>query len=160
MTSMVSTRAAATGTPRSMRPTRVSAANSTITPWAKLNTPEALKISTKPRATREYISPAKTPPRITSTKNVGFPAISANGRRTASSASVMHRSEIGVEHGLILADLLGRAVGDLATVVEHGHAVGDVHDHAHVVLDQRDRGAEFGVDVEGGAGHLFFLLAV
>ena len=30
-----------------------SAANSTIAPWAKLNTPEALKISTKPSATSE-----------------------------------------------------------------------------------------------------------
>ena len=28
-----------------------SAANSTMAPWAKLNTPEALKISTKPSAT-------------------------------------------------------------------------------------------------------------
>ncbi len=27
------------------------AANSTIAPWAKLNTPEALKMSTKPKAT-------------------------------------------------------------------------------------------------------------
>ncbi len=30
-----------------------SAANSTIAPCAKLNTPEALKMSTKPSATRE-----------------------------------------------------------------------------------------------------------
>jgi hypothetical protein len=29
------------------------AANSTIAPWAKLKTPEALKISTKPSATSE-----------------------------------------------------------------------------------------------------------
>ena len=53
ITAMVRTRASTTGTPRSMRPTRVRAANSTITPWAKLNTPEALKISTKPSATSE-----------------------------------------------------------------------------------------------------------
>ena len=32
---------------------RVSAANSTMAPWAKLNTPDALKISTKPSATSE-----------------------------------------------------------------------------------------------------------
>ena len=48
ITTMVSASATTTGTPRSMSPTRVRAANSTITPWAKLNTPEALKISTKP----------------------------------------------------------------------------------------------------------------
>ena len=34
--------AAQTGRPRSSMPTKVSAANSTIVPWAKLNTPEAL----------------------------------------------------------------------------------------------------------------------
>ena len=39
-----------------------SAANSTMAPWAKLNTPEALKISTKPSATSEYITPAISPP--------------------------------------------------------------------------------------------------
>ena len=33
--------------------TSVSAANSTIAPWAKLNTPDALKMSTKPSATSE-----------------------------------------------------------------------------------------------------------
>jgi hypothetical protein len=38
------------------------AANSTIAPCAKLNTPEALKISTKPSATREYNIPAMRPP--------------------------------------------------------------------------------------------------
>ncbi len=42
ITAMVRTSAATSGAPRSMSPTRVSAANSTITPWAKLNTPEAL----------------------------------------------------------------------------------------------------------------------
>ncbi len=39
-----------------------SAANSTIAPCAKLNTPEALKISTKPSATRLYSMPVIRPP--------------------------------------------------------------------------------------------------
>jgi hypothetical protein len=38
------------------------AANNTIAPCAKLNTPEALKISTKPSATSEYNMPAIRPP--------------------------------------------------------------------------------------------------
>ncbi|MOA62306.1 hypothetical protein D3C78_1876860 [compost metagenome] len=38
----VTRNARANGTPRSSRLTKVSAANSTIAPWAKLNTPEAL----------------------------------------------------------------------------------------------------------------------
>jgi hypothetical protein len=48
-----------------------SAANSTIAPCAKLNTPEALKISTKPSATSEYITPAISPPSSTSMKKPG-----------------------------------------------------------------------------------------
>jgi hypothetical protein len=54
--------------PYSKRKTKVSAANSTSAPWAKLNTPEALKISTKPRATSEYITPDNRPPIRTSKK--------------------------------------------------------------------------------------------
>ena len=53
ITATVRSSAKTTGTPRSISPTSVSAANSTMTPWAKLKTPEALKISTNPRATRE-----------------------------------------------------------------------------------------------------------
>jgi hypothetical protein len=39
-----------------------SAANSTIAPCAKLNTPLALKMSTKPSATSEYSMPVIRPP--------------------------------------------------------------------------------------------------
>jgi hypothetical protein len=39
-----------------------SAANSTMAPCAKLNTPLALKISTKPSATSEYSMPVIRPP--------------------------------------------------------------------------------------------------
>ncbi len=52
-----STMAAHTGTPRatmkSSERTRASPASSTMAPCAKLKTPEALKISTKPSATSE-----------------------------------------------------------------------------------------------------------
>src|SRR5207248_1347608 len=160
ITSTVSASATATGRPRSMRPTSVRAAKSTITPWAKLKTPEALKMSTKPSATSEYMSPAATPPMSTSAKKAGLPAMSANGVTRPRSTSLMRHSEIGVEHRLVLAHLVGRAVGDLAPVVQHDHAVGDVHDHAHVVLDERDRRAELAVDVEDEAAHVLFLLDV
>jgi hypothetical protein len=45
------------------------AANSTMAPCAKLKTPEALKISTKPSATSEYSMPAIRPPSSVSRKN-------------------------------------------------------------------------------------------
>src|SRR5215467_9810693 len=161
MNRMVRARATATGTPFSISPTRVRAAKSTITPWAKLKTPEALKISTNPRATSEYMSPAAMPPMSTSVRKVGFPAMSAKGATsTAWSSSIMGDPEVGVHHRLILAHDLGRAVGDLPAVVEHDHAIGNVHDHAHVVLDQRDGGAELVVHVEDEAGHVLLLLHV
>ena len=52
ITTRVSASATQAGTPFSYRPTSVSAANTTMMPWAKLNTPDALKISTKPSAIR------------------------------------------------------------------------------------------------------------
>src|SRR5437867_7704884 len=72
----------------------------------------------------------------------------------------MAHPEVGVEDRRVLPDLLGRAVGDLAPVVEDHHAVGDVHDHAHVVLDERDRRVELRVDVEDEAAHVLLLLDV
>src|SRR5213593_1383945 len=137
ITTIVSASAGTTGTPRSMSPTSVRAAKRTITPWAKLKTPEALKMRTKPRATSEYMSPAAMPPMSTSTRKAPLPIMSANGAtRTARSSSIMSDPEVGVHHHLVLPDDLGRAVGDLPAVVEHHHPVRDVHDHAHVVLDQ------------------------
>ena len=50
ITPTASTSATSAGTPFSCRPTRVRAANTTMIPCAKLNTPEALKMSTKPSA--------------------------------------------------------------------------------------------------------------
>ena len=70
MTAMVPMIASQTGIPNfSISPTRVSAANSAMTPWAKLNIPEALNISTKPSATSEYMTPAIRPLSATSIKN-------------------------------------------------------------------------------------------
>ena len=43
----------------------------------------------------------------------------------------------------------GRAVGDLAAVVEHDHVVGQIHHHADVVLDEHHRRAELAVGVDG-----------
>ena len=79
MTAMVIGSAAHSGTPRSNCPTSVRAANSTMMPWEKLNTPDALKMSTKPSATIEYMTPAMSPPRTTSKKKTGAVRISEIG---------------------------------------------------------------------------------
>ena len=158
--------------PRSISPTKVSAANSTIAPCAKLNTPDALKISTKPSATSEYMTPLNSPPISTSTqelrvvRHVGERGDEDRREQAPSVATValglasIALAEIGGDDVGVGADLVGRAVGDLAAVVEHDDAVGDVHHHAHVVLDQRDRRAELVVDVEDEAAHVLLLLDI
>ena len=74
---------------RSASRAAASAANSTIAPCAKLNTPEALKISTKPSATSAYSTPAIRPPISTSSQKPGAVPDCASGRTIpiASSAS-------------------------------------------------------------------------
>src|SRR6266850_6208511 len=104
---------------------------------------------TKPSATRAYITPASSPPASTSMKKIS----------SIEDPSVRH-PEVGVDHLLVAAHLVGRAIGELAAVVEHHHAVGDVHHHAHVVLDQNDGGAIVVVDVEDKAAHVLLFLEV
>src|SRR4029453_8638881 len=48
--------------------------------------------------------------------------------------------EVGLDHALVLLDLLRRALSDLLAVVEHRHAVRNPHHHLHVVLDQEASG--------------------
>ena len=58
----------------------------------------------------------------------------------------------------VASHFLRLSVGDLVAVVEHDDAIGQIHDDADIVLNQRDRRAEFGVHVENEAAHvlLFF----
>src|SRR3569623_3804541 len=92
-----------------------SAANSTIAPCAKLKTPDALKISTKPSATSEYSMPVIRPPRSVSRKKpMGpFPSV--------------RRAEVGADDVRVRAHLVGRPVADLLAVIEHDDPVADVH---------------------------------
>ena len=71
MITIVSAIASHTGTPCSINPASERAANSTMTPWEKLKIPDALKISTKPSATREYMTPVSNPVITTSEKKTG-----------------------------------------------------------------------------------------
>src|SRR5574343_648976 len=126
-----------------------SAASSTIAPCAKLKTPEALKISTKPRATSEYSMPAIRPPISVSRKNA-----------ICLSPASMAGAQVGSDHVFIVAHFFRLPIADLLAVVEHHDTVGDVHHHAHVVLDQHDGGAELFVHVEDEAAHVLLLFHV
>ena len=46
----------------------------------------------------------------------------------------MRHAEIGIDHRLIALDLDGCSVGDLDTVIEHCHAIRQIHEgHAHFI---------------------------
>src|SRR5215471_15484883 len=50
------------------------------------------------------------------------------------------RSEVGVEHPAVVADLLRRAGDHRVPVVEDGHLVTQAHHELHVVLHDEERG--------------------
>ena len=55
-------------------------------------------------------------------------------------------TQIGCDHLRVVAHRFRIAIGDLLAVIENDHVVGDLHHHAHVMLDQEDRGAVFATD--------------
>src|SRR3954449_351915 len=107
-------------------------------------------MSTKPSATSAYIVPESRPPTKTSRKN----------QKSGIACPLVWDAEIGVDDVLVRPHLVRRAVADLLAVIEHDDAVGDVHHHAHVVLDQHDGRAVVVVDVEDEAAHVLLLFDV
>src|SRR5438445_383638 len=68
-------------------------------------------------------------------------AASATPRRTGASG----RSQVGVEDALVLLHLFRRSLGEQLAVREAVDVLGELHDHAHVVLDDEQRDAELPV---------------
>src|SRR5690606_33843400 len=120
-----------------------SAAISTMAPWAKLNTPDALKIRTKPSATSAYNMPDIRPPNRVSRKNAMtvFPCSVAG-------------AEIGAYDIGILTHLVRHAITDFLAVIQNDNAIGDIHYHAHVVFDQHNRRAVLVIDIQDDAAHV------
>src|SRR5215208_2299191 len=48
-------------------------------------------------------------------------------------------TKVRLDHALVAAHLVRRAVGDHLPLRHHDHAVGVVHHHLHVVLDEEER---------------------
>src|SRR5262245_11603191 len=106
------------------------------------------------------ISPARTAsetPRSTSTSS--YPATTSDSTSSTPSAA-----KVRFDHARVTTDRRRRALGDLLAVVEDDDALGDVHHHVHVVLDEQDRlalvveRADVGLDlidhggIHGGGG--------
>src|ERR1700681_844433 len=137
-------------TRKSSERTSASPASNTIAPWAKLKTPDALKTSTKPSATSEYSTPDINPPISTS----------RNWPNAITQCSSVRDAEVGVDDGLVFLDLVRRAVGDVQARIAPRYAIGEIHDHSHVVLDQRDGRAVMIVYVDDEPRHVLLLLEV
>ncbi len=54
-------------------------------------------------------------------------------------------AQVGLDHGGVGADFLGRALGDFFAVVEDGDATAYAHHDAHGVLDEQDGDGELAV---------------
>src|SRR5947207_2915611 len=95
--------------------------------------------------------------------NRGWPETGArrsSGAAFAAGTVGLRLAEVRFDHARVRAHVLGRALGDLLAHVEDRDAVGNVHDDAHVVLDEDDRRAPLLVDVEDEARHVLLLLVV
>src|SRR5215468_4688097 len=95
-----------------------------------LPAPLAPRMAVMPPASTAKARPCKTLVhpycawRFSASRRAGMPSVLA--------------PEVGLDHLGIALDLGGRALGDLATEVEHHHLVGNLHHQAHVVLDEED----------------------
>src|SRR3546814_1674207 len=76
---------------------------------------------------------------------VGFKQKTAYDLRISDWSADVCSSDLGAEIGLNdvwgLADFVGHAVADLLAVIQNHDTIGNIHDHAHVVLD-KDRSEE------------------
>src|SRR5918998_469462 len=108
------------------------AENSAISPWAKLRTPVVRKISTSARATEANTTPLPRP-LITWLMN--------------SSIRDPSESQVGLADGLVVVQLVGRALHRDTTGLEHVAPVADVECEVGVLLDHQDGQALVAVEV-------------
>ncbi|MBS1130751.1 MAG: hypothetical protein H6R16_1753 [Proteobacteria bacterium] len=72
----------------------------------------------------------------------------------------MASTEVRLDDVFVVLNFFRDAIADLLAVIEDDDAVGDIHHHAHVVLDQHDGGAELVVHIKDETAHVLFLLDV
>src|ERR687893_2969736 len=108
------------------------AEKSAISPWAKLRTPVVRKISTRARATEANTTPLPRP-LITWLMN--------------SSMRDPSESQVGLADGLVVVQLMGRALHRHTTGLEHVAPVADVECEVGVLLDHQDGQALVAVEV-------------
>ena len=75
----------------------------------------------------------------------------SSGARALMRAPLVVGAQVGLDHARVAAHLLGRALGDLLAVVEHGDALAQVHHERDVVIDQHDGELELAVQLTRSA---------
>src|SRR5580704_8275094 len=100
-------------------------------------------MSTNPRATIEYMTPASRPPTRTSRKKAD--AIGTSGREPA---------DVRFDDGGIRPHGVRRVVRNLSTVIEDDDVIGQLQHDAQVVLDEHQRRPERLVSADQEAAHV------
>mmetsp|Transcript_23536 Transcript_23536/g.41576 ORF Transcript_23536/g.41576 Transcript_23536/m.41576 type:complete len:380 (-) Transcript_23536:215-1354(-) len=80
--------------------------------------------------------------------------------RILAPSSVMRDAQIGINHRLIAAHFIGRAITDLLAIIHDNHPVAQVHNHAHIVFNQRNGRPKFVIHIQDKAAHVLFFLNV
>src|SRR5262245_32340699 len=99
--------------------------------------PTSPTISPRPTLRSRFRTAGTVPYRTSS------PATSSAGRSLLNRVDLLLRAaaaEVRVGDVDVAADLVRRALGERAALVEHVDAVGDLHDQRHVVVDEQDAG--------------------
>ena len=68
--------------------------------------------------------------------------------------------QVGVDHVLICSYLVGGAVANFLAIIHHNHTIAQIHHDAHVVFNQRNRGAELIINLKNNQAKLFFLFYI
>src|SRR5262245_6163612 len=89
----------------------------------------------------------------------GGPKGRMRGPSTAVRVPLLRPAEVGGDYLRVAQHLLRRPGGERAAVVEDVHAVGEVGDHLHVVLDPDHGELQLVLDAQDEAGEVVALVA-
>src|SRR5205814_1744936 len=113
-----------------------------VTPWSAFTAPyRASTFSSSSRPVTPLLQSSRLRPAAQTDARAKPPRPDdgAVGRVSRGRLLVDLSAEVGLDHGRVALDLLGRSGCDRAAEIEDVHVVGDAHDQVHVVFDQEDR---------------------
>src|SRR5438034_10054148 len=94
--------------------------------------------ATEERERRGFVYPISIAEAKTAGALFGFPRRLGRTKERANFGVLHFLAQIRLDHAMIVADGLGRTLGDLFAMVEHGNDIAPCHDELHDMLDQDD----------------------